>query len=350
MAVTGGSYPAQSIPYDPTKANPAPVVFQPRSVASVRIRGTGVASESDLEITAHHVVVKNLTVADTWAVDHGADDVAMDDVSAQRFFIGSASNVAVHGGNFGPFLDEAGAGGSHIWPESATGADPKNILIDGIAIHDYRIPSGSGFHLDCLTIGGGSNVTLARSHFWNCNGFDAWTKPFPKSYGTTHLTFINNVFGANLGGTPQVVSFACADAGSTLSGIVFEYNSVAGDATVGTVPFPCTIAGTGVTFRANVIPEINPANCGEAGFVSIYNVVTRNACGRSDFAVPSTGLWRRIPMTAGCSPAVDRGDPDVYPRRDVRGVARPRDARPDAGAYESRVTKACKWRRPRSVR
>ena len=350
VLVAGGSYPPQTIPYDQMKVEAASVVFQPRGPAAVRIRGTGVAWEPGLEVTAHHVVVKDMVVADTWAIDQGADGVSMDDVSAQRFFIGSASNVTVHGGNFGPFHDESGAGGSHIWAESPTAADPRNILIDGIAMHDYTIPEGSGFHLDCLTIGGGSNVTLARSHFWDCNGFDAWTKPYPKNYGTNHLTFVNNVFGANLGGTPQVVSFACADTGSTLGGIVFEYNSVAGDATIGTVPFPCTITGTGVTFRANVVPEINPANCGKDGFVSIYNVVRSHPCERSDFVDPAIGLWRRLPMTAGCSPAVNHGDPDVYPRRDIRGFARPRDGRPDAGAYESLVTKACKWGRPRSAR
>lgn len=350
IEVSAGTYPPQRISFDARKTGSARVVFQPRNGAAVRIHGTGVPWDSGLEVSAHHVVVRNMVVDDQWAVEHGADDVSMDNVDAKRFYIGSASNVAVHGGSFGPFYDESGTGGSHVWPESETSPDPTNIVIDGIKMHDYTIPSGSGFHLDCLTIGGGSNVTLARSRFWNCNGFDAWTKPYPKHYGTNHLTFVNNVFGANLGGTPQVVSFACADSGSTLKDILFQYNSVAGDATFGTVPFPCTLEGTGVTFRANVMPEINTSNCGERGFVSVYNVVRAHPCGPLDRAFPSDDLWRRMPATIGCSPAVNRGDPAVYPRRDIRGAVRPRDGRAEAGPYENVVSKSCKWRGSSSKR
>jgi hypothetical protein len=351
VLLTAGSYLPQTIPFDPAKSGSGRVVFQPASDGPVRVESTGLPSfASGLDVSAHHVVVKNITVAGKWSVDRGADDVEMNNVNAQRFFIGSVSNVRVLGGDFGPFYDADGGGGSHIWPESADSADPTNILLDGIRMHDYTIPPESGYHLDCLSIGGGTNITLRRSRFWNCNGFDAWTKPFPKSYGTNGLTFVNNVFGPNLGGTPQVVEFACADGGSTLSKILFEYNSVGGEAVVGSVPFPCTLSGSGVTFRANVLPEINSANCGKPGFATMYNVVRQHPCSRSDTAYPDSSFWQRVPVSIGCSRAVGHGDPASYPRQDFRGFLRPKGQRPDAGAYESRVSKSCKFDRARQPR
>jgi len=347
VLIAGGSYPPQTIPFDDTKSGSARVVFRAAQGASVQIQPTGVPYGSALEIEAQHVQVMNMTVGDEWAVVGGADDVEMDNVNAQRLRIGSASNVTVRGGSFGPYLDSSGTGGSHIWADVEGAPDPTNILLDGIKMHDYTIPPGSGYHLDCLTIGGGTNITLTRSRFWNCNGFDAWTKPFPNTCCGTHgLTFVNNVFGPNPGGTPQVVEFACADDGSTLNKILFEYNSVGGEAAVGTVPFPCTIAGSGVIFRANILPEINPANCGKAGFVTAYNVVRQNPCSRTDTKYSDSSFWEKMPVSIGCSRAVGHGDPSHYPQRDFRGFRRPQGGRPDAGAYETRVSKSCKFGRP----
>jgi len=331
VGVAGGRYPPQTIPLDGSKSGSAPVVFQPVSGASVQIQATGVAWGNALEITAHHVTVKNISVGDRWAVDGGADDVEMDNVSAPRLFIGSASNVSVHGGNFGPFLDSAGAGGSHIWPDSASSPDPTNILIDGISMHDYSIPAGSGYHLDCLTIGGGTNVVVQRSKFWNCNGFDAWTKPFPKSYGTNGLTFVNNVFGPNLGGTPQVFSLACADAGSTLSNITVEYNSFGGEASLGTTPFPCT-GVSNVVFDANILPQINPANCGDIGFTTRHNVVQANACGSSDVVAPTGYVSSTDYHLVSGAAAINHGDPSIVPSTDFAGTTRLNPT--DAGAYQ----------------
>jgi hypothetical protein len=344
VEIRAGSYPPQSIPLDPAKAGSARVVFQPAPGAAVLIQPTGIPWGSALEITARHVAVRNIRVADRWSVFGGADDVKMTNVSSQRFFIGSASNVSVHGGQFGPFLDSAGAGGSHVWADSDGSPDPQNILLDGITMHDYTIPAGSGFHLDCLTIGGGSNITLQRSRFTNCNGFDAWTKPYPKtgSNGPTGLRLVNNVFGPNLAGTPQVVSLACADSGSVLHDITVEYNSFGGQAALGTNPFPCTRMAN-VVFRANILPQINPVNCGVPGFISTYNIVRENPCGATDSRYVSSAFWRKMPLSSGCSRAVGHGDPKHYPKRDVRGVLRGRGKRPDAGAYENRLTKKCKF-------
>jgi hypothetical protein len=127
-----------------------------------------------------------------------------------------------------------------------------------------------------------------------------------------------------------------------LHDVTVEYNSFGGQASLGTSPFPCTDMSN-VVFRANILPQINPANCGVRGFTSSYNIVRENPCGRTDSRYVSSAFWRKMPVSSGCSRAVGHGDPKHYPKRDVRGVLRARGKRPDAGAYENRLTKGCKF-------
>jgi hypothetical protein len=324
VEVAAGAYASQSVTCQPSST----VTFQPAAGASVTIAGGSQPWTDGLDISGRNLTLRNMTVTGKyaeWSVSGGASNINMVNMNSGRLNIGSASNVTVKGGNFGPYFDDQGSGGSHVGSAQAT-----NIVIDGITMHDYTIPSGSGFHLDCISIWGGNGVTIEDSTFYNCNGFDVWMKGYPQVASATNVEIVNNVLRPNLGGTPQVVSLACNDAGAPLANVRVEYNSMGGELNVGNSP-PCT-SYTNVVIRANIMPQVNPIDCRKSGVSFVYNVVQANKCGTTDVVAPSGFLSSTDYHLGAGAAAIGRGDPAFKPDTDHDGKVRTSPT--DAGAYQ----------------
>ena len=87
-----------------------------------------------------------------------------------------------------------------------------------------------------------------------------------------------------------------------------------------------------VTLNSNVIAE-QPGNCANATWR--YNVVgSGSACGGLRAATGFKSPPHDLHLVSGAA-AISAGDPTSHPATDIDGDARPKGARPDAGADES---------------
>jgi hypothetical protein len=191
--VAAGSYPAQKINPDSTKRSAtADVVFMPAQGANVKIARTTIGGS--------HIQLQNLQTP--WNVVSTADSVTLRNVSADGpVYISGASNVAVVGGQV--YSSTPVASDSMI--ASIQGKAPTNILIDGVAFHDFQdIGPGNAHHIECLQIGAGINLTIRNSSFRNCASHDI----FMRSWGMlnnspsplSNVLIQNNSFGKTTAG------------------------------------------------------------------------------------------------------------------------------------------------------
>jgi hypothetical protein len=209
----------------------------------------------------------------------------------------------------------------------------KNLVLDGLKLHDSTIAPGSPTHSQCIFFGGGQGVTLRNSKFWNCTTFDVFVTT---AGGDLPSNFVmeNNMFGV-----PYLHGTECCHAYSVkfrdtapLNGLVFRNNSAQQE-----VGWPVDPVGPG---GARVVGNaIQGGMVCKSGVVFRYNVTTRRGpCGTNGKLVSSMG-WANSAgfdwhLAAG-SPAIDAGDPTDFPATDFDGQSRPRGAAPDAGADET---------------
>jgi hypothetical protein len=209
----------------------------------------------------------------------------------------------------------------------------KNIVLDGLKLHDSTIAPGSLTHSQCIFFGGGQGVTLINSKFWNCTTFDVFVTT---AGGDLPSNFVmeNNMFGV-----PYLHGTECCHAFSVrfrdtapLNGLIFRNNSAQQE-----VSWPADPVGPG---GARVVGNaIQGGFLCKSGIVFRHNVTTRRGpCGTNSKLVSSIGFanaagfdWH---LAAG-SPAIDAGDPNDFPAKDFDGQSRPRGAAPDAGADET---------------
>lgn len=244
---------------------------------------------------------------------------------------GSTSNV----------VDEKGAlvGGSHV------------TFVD-FDFHDVR-STASSVHNECV-YSDGPNLTMRRSHFWNCATMDLfvtrgdwWNQ---SAYGG--VTIENNVFehsrmeeqgswhyyGLLFGGQLRYD-------GAPLRDLKVRYNTFetsvsleSGFRAAGKSEWIGNVGGgwdciPGMVFRHNVGQKcsgsdkrVSPASsCGPPGCVSVRVSAQRWV----DPARHNFHLRRG-------APAINAGDLASFPRVDKEGAHRPVGGRPDAGAYEFR--------------
>jgi hypothetical protein len=169
--VAAGSYPSQTIQVDARKLSAAAdVIFQPAPGAQVRVAG--------VSIFGSHVELRNLQTK--WNVRPGANGVTLRNVTADgAVYITGASNVSVLGGQV--YSPVPVASDSQI--ASLYGKVPTNILIDGVAFHDFRdVGPGNLHHIECLQVGAAINLTIRNSSFRNCETHDI----FIRSWGMTN--------------------------------------------------------------------------------------------------------------------------------------------------------------------
>jgi hypothetical protein len=258
----------------------------------------------------------------------------------QGIHAGGDRNVFKNGSTFN-VVDEKGA---------LVGA--SRVTFINFDFHDVRV-TGSSIHNECV-YSSGPNLTVRRSHFWNCPTMDLfitrgtwWNQP---AYGG--VTIENNVFehstmeergswhhyGLLFGGQLR-------EGGAPLKDLKVRYNTFeqavgldSGFRASGSSEWVGNVGGgwdciPGMRFRHNV---------GERCSATDRKVAVASSCGRPACGSPRTASqgWvdpakHNFRLKAG-APAVNAGDPADFPRVDKDGNRRPAGRRPDAGAYEYR--------------
>ena len=237
--------------------------------------------------------------------------------------------------------------------------DEKGALVSGSRItfvnfkfHDVRV-TGSAVHNECV-YSSGPNLTVRRSHFWNCPTMDLfitrgtwWNQP---AYGG--ITIENNVFEHSTMEEPGSWHYygllfggQLREGGAPLTNLKVRYNTFeqavgleSGFRAAGDSEWVGNVGGgwdciPGMQFRHNV---------GEKCSATDKNVARPSSCGPPACRTPQTATqgWvdpaRHNFRLKARAPAINAGDRADFPRVDKDGRARPAGRRPDAGAYEYR--------------
>jgi hypothetical protein len=333
VEVAGGAYPAQAIQPKPGAAAPA-VVFRAARGAS--------PSFADLDVRASHVhllgpfATRGLSTSNSRERVRGStvENITVDarGGSATPGYVAHVDgvtwrNVEIHNAREANALLMIDGG----YP--ARGA-VSNLVLDGLRLHDATIAPGSRTHTQCIFLGGGQNVTLRNSAFWNCTTFDVFVTTAGGDL-PRNLLFENNMFGAPyLHGTECCHAYAVRFRDSApLDGLVFRYNTAQEE-----IGWPRdSVAGGGARVVANAIQ--GGMLC-KAGIRFASNVTTsRGPCSSDGRRVRSIGFANAAAHDLHLlpsSPAIDAGSRSEFPGTDIDGQARPVGAAPDAGADERR--------------
>lgn len=316
IEVAGGEYPAQEITPRTGAGGTGPVVVRPPDGEPVTL--------ANVEITGSDVELRGMRVGG-FQVRPGAADVTLRDIDTEgQSIIESASQIAVLGGDIGPTAD---GDGLQIKPKLGE-IDPTDILIDGVRFHDVRDESGVG-HIDCIQVGGATNITIRNSTFERCAVRDVIFGSF--NGGEFNGALIeNNWFG------PTTDSSLAVQAEEAV-GMTFRYNSLGSQGVaVGTNE-------AGGARDNHVVANVGPLSSGSAGgplcaegtVRYAHNVWSNAACAPTDTQAPSgfvdeDGFDYRLTRDAA---AVGHGDPEDVPATDIFGAPRP-PTRADAGASQ----------------
>jgi hypothetical protein len=321
VEVAAGEYPAQTL--QGTKAAPQ-VVFRPAVGASVTVDG--------FDVYASNLVLSSFTTP-FWRSYSSSDGFTALALNANAFIIFGSSNTKVLGGNYGPsFGNGSPTFVNFITYDNGTVA-PHNVLVDGAYFHDYRLGTPDD-HVQCIMVSGGDGVTIRDSRFQRCDGysifFTQWSGPAPP----TNILLENNFFdqSTNNGSYTECCTYYSvffSQAMSAFQNITVRYNSARQE-----IAFAKGVPVENVQEIANVAPL---GSCLD-GAVYLYNVWDGRVCSRTDrnaspgWVDPANFDLHLAPGSA----AINRGDPKIYPARDIDGHKRPLGKRPDAGAAELR--------------
>ncbi|MGD9570366.1 MAG: Ig-like domain-containing protein [Thermoleophilia bacterium] len=308
VQVAAGSYGSQTIALDATKTSSADVVIRPAAGAAVNL--------SYLRVYGRHVEVRGVTT-NGWYLYPGAKDVTLRDVvSNEAAFITSADDVSIVGGEIRGVDSRDGL---QVKVASSGYAEPRNLLIDGLFIHDITRVSDPTSHVECVQFTAGVGVTIRNSRFLDCGTQGVFFKE--GLGGQIDDVMIENNFFGKLSGYNTLIF----DDG--VSRMTARYNSFAKAPRLG--------SGTGTSAITAYGNAGELASCG-SGVTYRYNVWSGAACGTGDLKaspgfVNADGFDLRL---AAGSAAIDRGDPANRPASDIFGTARPKGGAPDAGAHE----------------
>ena len=269
---------------------------------------------------------RNILV-DGWRVDCGGCD------GEQIFHLEDAESTTVRNSNIGNNKNN-----SLIWISGS------NITFDHNVIHDAGLPDGSSAHTECMYAWRVTNLTLRRNYFYHCAVMDVFITGGDVSTGGV---VENNVFERPWENTGRVSNWGYAfhfrNGGSPSpdpSGWVFRYNTFVGGLSISTDENPVGPGGLLVT--GNLFLSSSP--CGHANATYSYNAFVSRGCGANSIVYgagtylagfQAPGDPGNYALRSG-SVLRNRGNPDVFPKVDRNGRARPVGARADIGAYEFR--------------
>jgi hypothetical protein len=319
VELAGGTYPGQTLTFDPRKTSSQDVVFRPRKGARVTVAG-----EVELEGVSH-VTFKRMTVGDFFigpestSPDPGAipRDVSVLDVRQRFFFVRAAVNVRIAGGAVGG-VDNAIVSTIGTYP----GQPPaRNVLVERVRFHDVTRRADPEAHVECLFIQESNGVTVRRSRFTRCDVMGVFVNQILG--GTiSNLRIENNFFDRPTDGGYYALAVYPVNRGRIL------YNSFAGTA----------LLRTGNWSNFAVIGNAGRLSACVSGVRFAHNVWSNARCSSTDRrAQPGFRNAARfdLHLKPGAA-AVNRGDRGTYPPVDIDGHRRPRGGAPDAGADEAR--------------
>ena len=342
--VRGGTYPEQRVEYDADKTAAEDVYFRPAAGQFVKVAG-------NIEPYGSHATFMAMQAEDTNIPYDGPEtvrDITFWGMDGRNFTIDSGQQVSMIGGDYGPASSCGGSyGGGNNGirmnrEEGGVKVPPTDILIWGVDIHDVQSYDLVECHIECLIVGGGENITVRGSSFWNCSIFDIFLQPF--NGPISGVTLENNWFATPTGpdGRPnsgRAVEFSPGPTPHPFRNVLIRHNSAntAINLNDGT-PDP-------QLENVRVIGNVGEraVNCyAGAGVTYEYNAwFGGGTCGPGDISVGSAPPFVKVSdrgdldyhLTGG--PAVDRVPVAASNLKDdIDGQARPGGAALDAGSDE----------------
>jgi hypothetical protein len=332
VEMAAGTYSDTTLSLDSSKTSTADVVFQPAPGASVTI-------SPQLHVSARHLELRGLHLSSKLWVEASAADVTFRNDALKNFDLysegtQSSQDISFIGGSIGPSANENSRIASN---GPATSASPRNILIDGVAFHDFTVTPGSEAHVECLQVWAVDGLTIRNSTFRNCAVFDIFLQKLPEGAAATpsNILIENNFFDCCGSG---YYAIRMADhPGTSWKNVTIRNNSL----DKGINPDP-GVPYSNVKIESNVGPEVKFWNGTTgavepkpAGITADYNVWYAGAkVGAHDKVAPSgfsNPSALDFHLKAGAA-AINAGDPASSPATDIDGNAR--GSAPDAGADE----------------
>jgi len=333
VEVAAGSYGSQTLTGD--KAAPK-VVFRPAAGATVTLGGLSLGSCVTCHTGADNLRFEDLHVNGWVQAYDPAHDFDFVRLTATNFYVNSVQNVLISGGSYGGVTDGTN---SKVDLSGGTGYQVnRNITIDGVLLHDYRITPGSGQHDECLLIFSGTGITVRNSKFQNCEYYDIFMQHIASDRPLGGITLENNFFDTpwdGQGHQARVSGISFSQRGNTFSNVVVRYNSFRAGTGI-----EWSSDGTGGFNNASAVGNLVGVGACMTGVSYAYDIALNGVrCSSSDKTASSFGY---VDQTAGDyhlttgSPAIDAGDSSNYPSADIDGHGRPLGPAPDAGAQEAR--------------
>ncbi len=270
-----------------------------------------------------------------------ATNIVLQNVSGAYMATGNVDHVGILGGSWGGTqgtpvqMADCGLGGAHR---------TAFVRFDGVNFHD-AIEVGTGAHLECLQsfTGGTEHAIIRNSKFTNCAQWDI-SGDFLFSLLVENNQMSEPCSGQSQppckGGIRAPISLKCADAGN----VTVRFNSMRG----GLIFFEaCSLKGTNRFYGNATDWPISQSECDgltSNGFQFSYNVFGSGgvACGQNAVvagnqwvnAAHSTYNFHLLSCSVASANFVPTSVAGGYPATDYAGVARPKGAKLDAGAYE----------------
>ena len=325
VEMAAGTYPAQTINTDSSHTSLEDVVIKPVAGAAVT---TGA-----LAVKADHVEVRDITVA-TMAVDPGATDVTLRNLTSGGMSINQAADVSVIGGSV--------TGGTDTPPvitSGGTATAPRNIVLDGVTFKDWRTAT-AGVEMQCLLVDAANGLTIRNSRFRNCEFFSILLRAGQPAGTPTNVTIENNFLDCCGSGWYSI--YLGDGNGEQWKDVLVRNNSTNkmmgignGGTTVSNVRF---FSNVGPGLLVNIGAIVETSSCVRTGVTTDWNVwSTGPKCGANDLISPSGFVDAAnfdFHLNAA-SAAIGRGNPASVPATDIDGQSRPQGAAPDAGADET---------------
>lgn len=268
ILLASGRYPEQEVHGGPAAgADDKPVVIRPAFGARPRL-GKLLFHTPGLEL-------RDLKLAG-WQAFSDSGRLTLRRVSTPWFFVDGASDVRMLGGSVGP----ADSVDPQIRAVDTQGAPvPENILIDGVAFHDFTNKQDPSAHVECLQLGAGRHIVIRNSTFVRC----AQHSIFAGAWGGTATIRDLTLAGNRMGSVPQ--GFYSIRVGvDGVSDVTLRRNTAEKVMQVDPgVP--------GVTIERNVAPR-QPWEC-FAGQRYVANVWSDVVCSGSDRKVGAHGVAER---------------------------------------------------------
>lgn len=155
----------------------APITFQPASGASVTVAWIGFGSNTTGATDApDNVTLKGFALTRGVNMWGDAVNVTLDTLDGGSFLVGPGTdNVLIKDSDWGPcnYSSDNNVGCWHYFTADGRSGQPRiiagssNVVLEGNTFHDMQILS-SGGHWECIWTDGGTNVTIRRNWFYNC--------------------------------------------------------------------------------------------------------------------------------------------------------------------------------------